>query len=115
MSPGLNTPARPEEGAGVGHGSAADDAAIAAYFGAQATVFGDQVGRQDDLLFTGVVGEVGLVFAAGSGGQITVAQAIDAIEAYADEHGVSSYAGVYSLNSLFSRYGNGVAAATTWR
>ncbi|MBY0323689.1 MAG: DUF4114 domain-containing protein [Reyranella sp.] len=97
----------------VGHGSAADDAAIAAYFGAQATVFGDQVGRQDDSFFTGVVDEAGLVFAKVQGGQITVAQAIDAIEAYADEHGVSSYAGVYSLNSLFSRYGNGAGVAAT--
>lgn len=97
----------------VGHGTAADDAAIAAYFGAEATVFGDQVGRQDDSFFTGVVDEVGLVFAKVQGGQITVAQAIDAIEAYADEHGVSSYAGVYSLNSLFSRYGNGAGVAAT--
>ncbi|GEP53785.1 DUF4114 domain-containing protein [Reyranella soli] len=97
----------------VGHGTAADDAAIAAYFGAQATVFGDLVGRQDDSFFAGVVDEVGLVFAKVQGGQITVAQAIDAIEAYADEHGISSYAGVYSLNSLFSRYGNGAGVAAT--
>ncbi|MEP9375337.1 DUF4114 domain-containing protein [Aquabacter sp. CN5-332] len=94
----------------IGHGSAADDAAIGTYFAAGAAHFGAQFGAGDDPFFTGSLSEVGLVFAKIQVGQMSVTDAITDLEQYAAAHNVSTFAALYSLNSLLTGEGNGVSA-----
>jgi len=89
-----------------GDGSAADDAAIGTYFSTRAGRFADQVGLGDDAFLTGILDETGLVFLKVQTGGMTAAEAIADIKAYASQHDVSAYAGIFALDALFGRYQN---------
>ena len=90
-----------------GAGSAADDAAIGAYFAAQADPLGAAFGAGDDAYFTGILAETGLSFLEVRTGGMTAAEAIAHIKDYAASHDVSAYAGLYVLDQLFARYQDG--------
>ncbi|WP_421999807.1 hypothetical protein [Reyranella sp.] len=90
-----------------GAGSAADDAAIGAYFAAQADHLGAAFGAGDDAYFTGILEEAGVTFLQVRTAQMTAAEAIAHIKDYAASHDVSAYAGIYVLDQLFARYQDG--------